>query len=85
MSDDTRAAAKIRADQALRLAALTVLLERAGGRATFTEAEYEAIAARFGGRSSLVVRIEIVREGTKPPEVQVELLRKPAGNADLVS
>lgn len=81
--DDTRKRAQ--RDSALRLAALTVLLDRAGGSLSFTEAEYQAIADRFGGRANLVVHLEIVQRGDAPPTIEVKLLDRPPRQGDLVS
>lgn len=76
--------AKRREDQMVR-AGLVVLLGRAGGRATYTEAEYEELAAAYGGTRSLAIHAEVVRIGGRPPEVQLTLIRKEPANAELVS
>ena len=83
--NDTKTPKQQMNESALRLAALTVLLDRVGGSLSFTEAEYQSIAERFGGRTNLVVHLEVIKDGARAPEVQVKLLSKPPGNADLVS
>lgn len=77
-----QAAARTAAMQAM---GLTVLLARAGGAATVTEAEYEEILARFGGKTNMAIHIEAVGSAGGPAEVQLTLVRKPPANADLVS
>lgn len=79
-------ATKVSYDQsALHMAGLVILLERAGGSLTFTEAEYQRAVARHGGRTMIVVHAEVIkRAGTdKPDEVRLTLTRKPPGNAKL--
>lgn len=66
-------------------AAVFVLLGRNGGRATFTEEEYEEIANAYGGTARVAIHIEVVRTGDSPREIQLTLINKPANNAELVS
>lgn len=40
---------------ALHMAGLVVLLDRAGGSLSFTEAEYQAVVSRHGGKTMMVV------------------------------
>lgn len=72
----------LRASTAMQQAALVVLLERAGGSASYTEAEYQAIAARFGGTAHLAIHVEVVRTGDVPT-VELRLIRKAPANAEL--
>jgi len=79
-------ATKVSFDQsALHMAALVILLDRAGGSVTFTEAEYQAIVARHGGKTMMVVHAEVVKRTgmEKPDQVRLTLTRKPPGNAEL--
>lgn len=62
------------AKDALLRGALTVLLDRAGGSVTYTEAEYQVVAAAFGGTSSLGISIEVV--DTSSMAVRLSLVRK---------
>lgn len=75
----------LRASTAMQQAALVVLLERAGGSASYTEAEYQAIAARFGGPASLAIHVEVVRKGDSPPTVELQLIRKAPAQGELMS
>lgn len=70
---------------ALHMAGLVVLLERVGGSLTFTEAEYQAVLARHGGKTMMVVHAEVLKEADKasPDQVRLTLVRKPPGNAEL--
>jgi hypothetical protein len=45
------------------MAALVILLERIGGSLTFTEAEYQAVVARHGGKTMMAVHAE----SSRPP------------------
>lgn len=83
MSDDERKAA-FREDNLTR-AGLVTLLARAGGTATFTEAEYQEIAARYGGTASLAVHIDVQAAPEGEPEIRLTLIRKLPENASLVS
>jgi hypothetical protein len=80
---DERAKA-FRTDNLTR-AGLVTLLARAGGTATFTEAEYQAVAAQYGGTASLAVHIDVLQEGEGEREIQLTLIRKEPANAELVS
>lgn len=82
--DDTERRKAFAASETQR-AGLVVLLERAGGRTTYTEAEYQAIAARYGGPTNLAIHLEVLRSEGKPDEVQLTLIRKSPENAELVS
>jgi hypothetical protein len=70
---------------ALHMAGLVVLLERVGGSLTFTEAEYQAVLARYGGKTMMVVHAEVMKNAGKerPDQVRLILVRKPPGNAEL--
>jgi hypothetical protein len=74
-----------RRNEAIRLAALFVPLSRAGGRATFTEAEYKEVQSRYGGSSRATIHMEVLRAQGQPDEVQVTIVNKPPGNAELAS
>jgi hypothetical protein len=69
-------------EAALTSGGLVVLLDRTGGKASYTEAEYQVIAARFGGTTNLAVHIEVVREGEAEPRVELALIRKALANAE---
>ncbi|MCZ7536094.1 MAG: hypothetical protein M5T61_09330 [Acidimicrobiia bacterium] len=64
---------------------LTILLDRAGGRVEFTEADYQRVVARYGGRSEMNLRLEVVRQAGRPDMLVARLERKPAKNLDLPS
>ena len=81
-------AAKTTYDQnSLHMAALVVLLDRAGGSCSYTEAEYQAVLARHGGKMMMAVHAEVLRapDAARPDEVRLTLVRKPPGNAELPS
>jgi hypothetical protein len=69
------------------MAALVILLERNGGSLVFTEAEYQAVIARYGGKTMIVVHAEVRKRAgaEKADEVRLILTRKPPGNAELPS
>jgi hypothetical protein len=64
---------------------LTILLDRAGGRVEFTEADYQRVVARYGGTSEMNLRLEVVRQAGRPDKLVARLERKPAKNLDLPS
>lgn len=70
---------------ALHMAGLVVLLDRAGGTLTYSEADYEAVLARHGGTMMMVVHAEVLKEKgkDKPDRVRLTLVRKPPGNGEL--
>lgn len=76
-----RAAAR---EAGLKTAGLFVLLARAGGRATFTQEEYERARATFGG-SNVAIHVEVLRAQGQPDEIRLTLVDKPPANAELVS
>lgn len=78
---DSRAAKK---DTAVKISALTVLLDRAGGRITFTEADYQAVITKYGGPSMLVIHSDVVRDGSRPIEIRLRLLSRAPKNGELV-
>ena len=81
-------AGKVSYDQsAMHMAALVILLDRIGGSLTFTEAEYQTVVDRHGGKTMMAVHAEVVRAvgAEKPGEVRLTLIRKPPGNAELPS
>ena len=69
---------------ALHMAGLVVLLDRAGGSLAFTEADYQAVVTRHGGKT-MVVHAEVLKEpdAARPDEVRLTLTRKPPGNGEL--
>jgi hypothetical protein len=85
MSDDDEARRAAAKEAALKTAALFVMLDRAGGRVTFTDDEYMAALERAGGPTSATIHVEIVSAKGQPDEVQLTLVRKPPTNAELVS
>lgn len=71
-------------EAALTTAALTVLLDRAGGTLEYSEEEYEAIAARYGG-ASLAIHLDIVDTTGRPRSFRATIIRKTPANAELRS
>ena len=71
--------------RAMHMAALVILLDRVGGSLTFTEAEYQAVVARHGGKTMMAVHAEVISSpgAEKPDQVRLTLTRKPPGNAEL--
>lgn len=63
------------AQDSLMRGALVVLLDRAGGSITYTEAEYQAAAARFGGTAAVGILLEVVDTATMT--ARLELVRRP--------
>jgi hypothetical protein len=83
MPDDAKA---MRRQTALEQGALVVAIARAGGSISFTEAEYQAVAERYGGTASLAMHIDVLAApGGKPDEVKITLIRKAPANAELSS
>jgi hypothetical protein len=83
---DEREAAQTRAMAAMKDAALVILLDRAGGTFSYTEAEYQSVLARFGGKTRMNMRVEV----TKPsaggaPSVELRLETKEPRNAELMA
>ena len=76
-------AAEVRRRTAFAHSALTVLLDKAGGRVEFTEAEYQRAIARYGGASQLTIQFEVVRESGRPDVVVARLERRAPANAEL--
>lgn len=70
---------------ALHMAGLVILLEWAWGPVTYTEAEYQDVLARHGGKTMMVVHAEVMKETgkAKPDQVRLTLVREPPGNAEL--
>ena len=64
-------------------AALVLLLARAGGSITYTEAEYQETKALYGG--SAAIHIDVLRTAGQPPQVQLTLIRSKPAPGDLVS
>lgn len=71
----------------MQMAALVILLDHRGGSLTFTEAEYQAVVARHGGKTRMALHAEVIgRTGAETPDqVRLTLIRKPPGNAELLS
>ena len=70
-----------RRKRALMDLSLVLLLHRAGGTFTFTEAEYEAAVASCGGRTRMNLRLEIVRAASgSAVELRLES-KRPANGA----
>jgi hypothetical protein len=86
--DDTeRAAAEARRLAAMQTMALVVLLERAGGKVTFSQAEYQAIVDGHGGTSMMAIHAEALAPvlDADPDHVAVSLITKAPGQGELVS
>jgi len=83
-SDEEIRQAAIR-EAAMKTTGLVVLLARAGGASSYTEAEYDEVLERYGGKTNMAVHVEVVTSAGGPPEVQLTLVRRPPANADLVS
>lgn len=83
---DDRAAQDARKKQLLFDAALTLLLERAGGSLTFTEADYHEVVDKYGGSAMMAIHFEVLSmpDGA-PNEVRFQLIRKAPANAELTS
>lgn len=83
MAIDEKAATEARMLEALRHSALALLLDRAGGSVEFTEAEYQAVLSKYGGRTMFNIRLEVVREAGRPDRVRARLERKPPAQGSL--
>lgn len=70
---------------AFTYAALAILLDGAGGSLTFTEAEYNRVLERYGGRARVNIRFEVTREVGRPDAVLARIENKRAQNAELAS
>lgn len=81
MDDDQ----KRRAGTAMTSAGLVILLERAGGELLFTEADYQAIAAKYGGPTRLNVRAEVLRQAGTSDTVRLRLERKDPRQGEIPS
>jgi hypothetical protein len=83
---DDKEAQDARRKQTLFDAALTLLLERAGGSLTFSEADYQAVVRKYGGASMMAIHYEVLdAQGDVPHQIKLVLIRKPPGNAELTS
>lgn len=80
---DEKAAAEARRTEALKHASLALLLDRAGGRLEFTEAEFQAVVAKYGGSTLMNIRLEVVRQAGQPDRVVARLERKPPAQGSL--
>jgi hypothetical protein len=68
-------------DDPLLIAGMTILLARNGGELTWTEAEYQEVARRWGGTRNFTIQASVILDGEgKPRKVQVELVRRPPGS-----
>jgi hypothetical protein len=85
MAIDTKEAAAARRKQALLDAALTLLLDRAGGTLVFTEADYHAALDKYGGASRMNMHFEVRHEPGSPDTVHLTLEEKAPANAELKS
>lgn len=61
--------------------------DRAGESFGYTEAEYQAVLARHGGKTMMAVHAEVLKapDAASPDEVRLTMVRKPPGNAELPS
>jgi hypothetical protein len=75
----------LRASVEMQRAALVVLLDQAGGRASYTEADYQAVAEKYGGTLNLAIHVEVVKTGDSAPTVELQLIRKAPAQGSLVS
>lgn len=75
----------LRQSSSMRDAALIVLLERLGGKASYTEADYQAIVAKYGGPSRLSIHVEVVQHDGGPSTVELQLHERQAAQGELVS
>jgi hypothetical protein len=66
----------------MQIAALVVLLDRAGGSIEFDLAEFEEARARRGGAAKMVIHHEVLQQGKKR-SIRVTLIRKDPVNAEL--
>jgi hypothetical protein len=83
--DSDAAAAAARRKQTLLDAALTLLVDRAGGELVFTEADYQAVLAKYGGPTRMNMHFEVTQEPGSPATVRLVLEEKAPANAELVS
>ena len=81
--DDDRIAVA-RRQGVIRMAALIVLLSRAGGFVEYAEAEGNSIAETYGGAENVGVRMEIIRSESAPTTMRVTLIGlRPSEPSDL--
>jgi hypothetical protein len=85
MDDEAKIQAQARREAGLQATALAVLLARAGGKATYTQAEYRELAERYGGFTSLGIHIELSHDAAGEATVEISLIRKDPGQGSLVS
>ena len=69
---------KARERMNLNHAALVVLVERAGGEISFTEAEYRQVIDRLGGFARMNLRVEMVRQEGQLDTIRMRLEAKAA-------
>lgn len=81
---DEDEARQLRRAGGLETTALAVLLGRAGGSVTYSQAEYQELAERYGGRASMGIHVEITRTGDEST-VKVSLIRKEPSQGSLVT
>jgi hypothetical protein len=82
---DENEARRQRREIGLQTTALAVLVGRAGGRVTYTEAEYKALAESYGGPANLGIHVEIRKPGDGSTSVEVSLIRKAPSQGSLVT
>jgi hypothetical protein len=85
MDDNDKAAEHARRKQTLMDAALTLLVDRAGGELRFTEADYQQVLAKYGGLTRINLHLEVRRERGSPDTIHLKLEERSPGNAELVS
>ena len=70
-----------RQERAKRLGSMTlpVLIARLGGSVTVTHAEFDEVAARYGGRTNMVMYTEALSNDS----IRLTLMRKRPANAEL--
>lgn len=61
----------------LQAMGLFVLLDRAGGSVSFSEAEYHEALERWGGRTVATIHVEHSKTGDRPDRVELSLARRP--------
>jgi hypothetical protein len=64
------------ADAALRDSTLLLLVDRLGGQIEFSEADYQALLARHGGRRGFELVIDVLDRPGRAPRVRATLAAK---------
>jgi membrane protein implicated in regulation of membrane protease activity len=82
---DENEARRQRREIGLQTTALAVLVGRAGGRVTYTDTEWKALAEQYGGTASLGIHIEVRKPDDGSTSVEVSLIRGKPSQGSLVT